>query len=127
MRVPAQFLAQNVCHAADRSLQVCEQIAQAVGFILGEVEGMSLPIEFDAIPIIAPADLFHVLKTTLSDLRHGHVPGQREPFSRAVAQQPLRMLVPNGLYTMGFVKCVQVSDLRPTEVVVIHAHRGIHM
>ena len=47
--------------------------------VVAEVEGMSLPVQFDPIPVVAQADLLHVAKATLPDLGDRHIPRQGEP------------------------------------------------
>jgi hypothetical protein len=91
------------------------------------VEGVALPVELDAVPVVTPADLFDVVEAALPDFGHGHVPRQGKPLRGAVAEYPLRVLIAQGLDAVSVVQSSQIVDLSTAEVVVVHAHRGVHV
>ena len=48
---PSAPLGDRVGEAAHGALQIGEGVAQTVGVLFGQVEGMALPVELDAVPV----------------------------------------------------------------------------
>ena len=122
----AALAADFVSAAARGPLQVGEDVAQAEGVVVGQVEGVPLPVQLDAVPVVALADLADVVEAVAADLGDRHVPGEGEPLGGAVAQEPLGVAAPQ-LGQLRVVQGGQVGDLGAVEVVVVHAHRGVDL
>ena len=124
---PAALFPQVLGHAPDGALQIGERITQAVGFILGKVKGMALPVELDAVPVVDLADLLDVIVAALPDLGNRHVPGKREPFRGAVPQQPFWVFGAQRFDAIGSQQRSQIADLGAAKVVVVHPYRRVHV
>ena len=114
-------------HAAQRPLQVGEGVAQPVGVVQGQVKGVPLPVQLDAVPVGQAADLGHVAQPVLPDLGDGEVPGGREPLGGlARTQAPLRVVAPQ-LGQSPHLRTRHLGDLHAPEMVVVHSDGGIDL
>ena len=88
----AALLGQFVSHLPRRPHEVGEDVAQAIGIVGGEVEGVALPVEFDAVPGVVLAEFAQVLEAIFAHLGDGHIPRQGKPLLGILAEEPFGVI-----------------------------------
>ena len=123
----------GVADAAHLAVQVGEGVTQSPGVLLGQVEGVALPVELDAVPVGQLAGLGDAPQGVLPDLGHRHVPRRGRPGRRPFAEDPLRVALAEGRQVgplrrrhLFWLQRWGAARLVGPEVVVVHADRGIH-
>ena len=121
---PAAPLCDVVRQLPDPALEVGKHVPQPVSLILGKVKRMPLPVQFHAVPVVPRDDFLDMGIPVLADFGDRHIPRKREPFRRLIAQHPLRVFPPHP-GQLAVVERREVIQLRPVEMVVVHAHRCV--
>ena len=57
------------------------------------MEGVALPVEFDAVPRVVLADFAQVLEAIFAHLGDGHIPRQGKPLLGILAEQPFGVVL----------------------------------
>ena len=133
MEGPSAPLGNCVGEAAHGALQIGKGVAQTVGVLFRQVEGVALPVEFDAVPVCQLAGFGDALQGVLADLRHCHVPRRGRPSWCPLAEDPFRVALAERREMGSLCRCHLLWPQRlgsalgiGPEVVVVHAHRGVH-